>query len=251
MAFVDAAGQVAGVATASAVVALIRRAAGSVAGAGAAACAGSSIILFSGFVHGTSSVEANLFTDGTGTVAGQATVTATAFRTILGKGRVAGTSSFTWIGACLPIRGTSSIVCNPVVEHHLPALRAIVAPSKGFRYLERFERGGLPIFICDRAGPVSPVWVRFTLYQVCPNGGKRWRRGPAQRSPAQGVVGEYYATGRAGESGQPGNWVIVWEFRRNLQSATQSKEMAFQVLDAVAAADPRDTTVRHRKFGWN
>ena len=248
------AGTASGTSTATLTAAVVQGGAGTVTGAATVTCAGSSLVLVSGFVHGTSTATANLFTDGAGQANGAATVTATANRIISGRGRVAGTSSFQWTGAPLPIHGTSTVVCNPVVDHHLPAIRAIVPPNKSFRYLERFERGDLPIFICDQAGPISPVWVRFTLYQVCSmcsSGDKRWRRGPAQRAPAQGVVGEYYATGRAGESGQPGNWVIVWEFRRNLQSATQSKEMEFQVLDAVAANDPRDALVRHRKYGWN
>jgi len=244
-------GTAAGTSTATALGAIIQGGGGTAAGTSIATCAGGTYVIVTAVAHGTITAEASLFIDGAGQADGTSTLVATANRIVLGKGRVVGTSSFVWAGAVLPIHGTSVMVCNPVVDHYPPAIRAIVSPGKSFRYLERFERGGLPVFLCERSGPISPVWVRFTLYQVCPNGGTRWRKGPAQRTPAQGVVGEYYATGRAGESGQPGDWVIVWEFRRNLQSATQSKEMEFQVFDAVAAADPRDVTVRHRKFGWN
>ncbi len=244
------AGTAAGQATVAGTAAVIRGAAGIAAGAATVVGAPGVLILVTGFVNGDGEAVFNPYTDGAGTAAGAATVTGDALRIISVRGRVAGTSSFKWVGAPLPIHGTSFLVGNPVVDRHLPAIRAIVSPSKSFRYLQGFRRGDLPVYICDRSGPVSPVWIRFTLYRVLVDG-SRWRKGPAQRAPAQGQVGEYYATGRAGESGQPGDWVIVWEFRRNLQSATQSKEMEFQVLDAALAADPRDVTVRCRKYGWN
>jgi hypothetical protein len=115
--------------------------------------------------------------------------------------------------------------------------------------MEFFQRGDLAIYIRDAAGPVSPVRVVYTLYQKRPNG-TRFQVGPS-RLPVKGDVGEYYATGRAGELGQPGDWVIVWEYQESPQFKAQTKEMTFRVLDAVMANDPMDATVRCRKYGWN
>jgi hypothetical protein len=136
------------------------------------------------------------------------------------------------------------------VESHLPAVRAVVAPPKTFRYLQVLQRGDLPIYICSRNGPVSPYAVSYTLYQQRPDGTK-FQVGPAGRTPAEGEVGEYYVTGRAGESGQPGCWTVVWTWQRSFDGATETKNMEFRVEDAVLAADPRDVTVRVRKYGWN
>jgi hypothetical protein len=120
---------------------------------------------------------------------------------------------------------------------------------KTFRYMQWYQRDDLSILLCDDNGPVDPVWVRFTLYLVMPSGVRR-QIGVAQRTPVHGGVGEFYASGKAGDGGQPGDWVIVWEFRLESQSVNQTTEMEFQVLDAVAANDPLDETVRCRRYGW-
>lgn len=205
--------------------------------------------LGSGTVEGSSTLEWDYFTNGAGTVAGTSTVSGSGFRTLIARGYIFGTGRFVWAGAPLPIYGRSVVTGHPVVDTHLPAVQAVVAPPKSFRYLQLLQRGDLPIYLCSKTGPVSPFWVGFTMYQVLPCGARK-RVGPFQRTPVKGLVGEFYAVGRAGESGQPGNWVIVWEWRQNFNGAVQSKEMAFRVLDAVAAADPRDSTVRCRKYGW-
>lgn len=123
-----------------------------------------------------------------------------------------------------------------------------MAPS--FRYLQAFQRGDLPLFVSDAEGPVSPYLVVFTMFFVRPDG-SRAQVGPSYRTPVQGDVGEFYATGRAGESGQPGCWMIRWQYQRSFDSDVQCKDMYFRVLDAVQAADPRDTLQRCRKYGWN
>lgn len=121
---------------------------------------------------------------------------------------------------------------------------------KTFRFLQVFQRGDLPIYIYDENGPVVPERINYTLYFVYPTGALRLV-GPAQRTPVSGELGEFYATGRAGESSQPGCWLIRWEFQRTLLDAVQTKEMNFRVFDAVLAADPHDTLTRCRKYGWN
>jgi hypothetical protein len=127
---------------------------------------------------------------------------------------------------------------------------AICPEPKTFRYLHVFQRGDLPIYVFNATGPVVPERIVFTVYFVRPGGALK-QVGPPRRTPVAGMEGEFYATGRAGESDQPGCWMIRWEFQRTLSEAVQTKDMYFQVLDAVLANDPRDTTPRCRKYGWN
>lgn len=207
------------------------------------------IIPSTGIAEGSGELLFASTIDVSGVISGKATVLGSGLKYINVKGLIFGTSGMVF-SAPLPIYGKSTMVGEPVVDRVPLPVNAIVAPPKCFRYMANFQRGDLPIFICDRAGPVSPVRVYYTLFQRRPNG-TVFQVGPSRRTPAQGVVGEYYATGRAGESGQPGQWMIRWEFQRNFQSVTQIKEMDFQVLDAVLANNPRDVTPRVKKYGWN
>lgn len=210
---------------------------------------GGRLLIFTGQAHGLGRMSFDQFIDSPGAAHGFATVSGAGQRIILARGFIFGTSKMTF-SYPLPIFGKGTLVGYPVVDRVLPAINSIVGPTKCFRYLDHFQRGDLPIFISTCAGPVTPVRVSFTLFQLRPDG-SRIQAGPACRKPVSGVVGEFYATGRAGESGQPGQWIIRWEFQQTFQSAIQVKEMCFQVLDAVAARDPRDVTQRCRKFGWN
>lgn len=228
---------------------LIHGGTGTAAGTGQATGTAGLVLIVTGIVHGQSELDYDYFVDSDGTTGGVATVTGSGLRIVVAQGRIAGTSLMVF-SYPLPIFGQGTLTGMPVVDHVPPPISAIVGPPKCFRYLQHFQRGDLPIYISNHAGPVSPVRVVYTLFQVRPDGSRR-QVGPAHRKPVQGVVGEFYATGRAGESGQPGVWVIVWEFQRTFQSAIQCKEMCFQVLDAVLATDPRDVTPRCRKYGWN
>ena len=210
---------------------------------------GGLIILVTGKTAGEGDTSFDISVTTDGHASGLATVHGTGLRILHVTGRIFGSSRMVF-SYPLPIFGRGTLVGHAVVDRIAPPINAIVAPSKCFRYLEHFQRGDLPIFLSNHAGPVSPVRVVFTLYWVRPDG-SRLQVGPANRTPIRGVVGEFYATGRAGESGQPGEWVIRWEFQRTFQSATQCKEMSFRVLDAVLAANPQDATHRCRKFGWN
>jgi hypothetical protein len=244
------AGTAAGVSTVSGASTSAYHVSSSVSGDSATTAAAGTLQLVSGTTSGVGTLEWDYFVNGAGESNGVATVTGVGSRTVVSRGYVRGVGQLLWAGAPMPIYGRATVVGNPVVDHHLPAVKAIVAPPRGFRYLQLLQRGDLPIYICSNSGPVSPFWVSFTMYQVLCCGARK-RVGPFQRTPANGLVGEFYATGRAGETGQPGNWVIVWEWRQNFNGGIQRKEMEFQVLDAVAAADPRDVTVRCRKYGWS
>lgn len=201
-------------------------------------------------VAGQGTLSADLTTTASGTINGTSSVSQPdTIRVREFTGRIYGTSRLLW-SAPRPIHGKTILSAFVVVETIAPAIKAIVAPPKCFRYLQLLQRGDLPIYISDRAGPVSPFRVTFTMFQVRPNGTK-FQVGPAHRTPAAGVVGEYYVTGHAGEQGQPGDWIVRWEYQRSFDGAFQTKEMEFRVLDAVLANDPRDVTVRVQKYGWN
>lgn len=207
------------------------------------------LLIFTGQTGGVGQLIYDNIIESDGLALGQATVIGTGQRTIVVTGRIFGTSKMVF-SAPLPMVGKTVLTGVAVVDKVPLPVNAIVAPPKSFRYLQLLQRGDLPIYISNHAGPVSPVRVVYTMYQVRPDGTK-FQVGPKHRTPAKGVVGEYYATGRAGESGQPGNWLIRWEFQRTFQSAIQIKEMCFRVLDAVLANDPMDVTPRVVKYGWN
>jgi hypothetical protein len=128
--------------------------------------------------------------------------------------------------------------------------RAITMGPKSFRWLQPLQRGDLSVFVCDDRGAITPVRVAYSLIQLRLDGTRKYV-GPQERTPVAGGVGEFYATGRAGESGQPGEWVIEWVYQRTYQSDLQRTEMPFQVLDAVAVGDPREQLERKIKFGWS
>lgn len=119
-----------------------------------------------------------------------------------------------------------------------------------FKWGQFFQPGDLQFFVRDSFGPVNPNSVRYTLYWI--RNGIPFQAGPANRVPGHGPsVGEFYVTGRVGEGGQPGNWLVKWQYQRFFFSEINEKEFRFVVQDAVAAADPRDTTQRIYKFGWD
>jgi len=102
-------------------------------------------------------------------------------------------------------------------------------------------------FVCN---PIGPVWIEYTLYQVV-RGCQLKQVGCHSQRPATCKVGTYYATGCAGEGGQPGQWVIRWRYQRTFADPIIEKDMCYQVLDAVRGPVPGDTTVRNCKYGWD
>lgn len=246
---VNASGTASGVGTMTATVSVLRGGVGIAAGSSTVTGSGGVVYISTGQIGGLGELLWDNFVDSDGSISGLATVTGYGRRILWARGWIFGSSRMTF-SYPLPIYGKGTLTGSPVVDRVPLAIYAIVAPSKCFRYLQTFQRGDLPIYISNPAGAVSPVRVAYTLYQVRPDGSRR-QVGPLNRTPVQGIVGEFYATGRAGESGQPGEWVIRWEFQRTFQSEVQTKEMSFRVLDAVLAADPRDSLVRCRKYGWN
>lgn len=119
-----------------------------------------------------------------------------------------------------------------------------------FQWNQFFQPTDLQFFVRDSFGPVDPNSVRFTLFWY--RNGVPFQAGPANRVPGHGPgLGQFYVTGRAGEGGQPGQWLVRWQYQRFFFSEINQKEFRFVVQDAVAAADPRDITQRVLKYGWD
>ena len=222
--------------------------AGTAAGLGSATATAGLIVLLTGHTSG-SGLLTQAYLEGAGTAAGAASLVGDGLKTLQGAGQLLGLSSMSF-SAPFPIYGVGLLVGTPLVEKVPLPVRAIVATPKTFSYLQLLQRGDLPIYLSTLSGPIAPVRVVYTLYQRRSDG-TMFQVGPKDRVPTKGTPGEYYATGRAGEFGQPGNWVIRWEFQRTYQSEPQIETMCFRVLDAALAQNPMDATVRVRKYGWN
>lgn len=148
----------------------------------------------------------------------------------------------------LPAEGTSSTaIFGEVLRTNLLVKSA---DPKAFKWMQQFQRGDLSLFLCDgREAPVDVKLIFYALYQV--KGQGRVARGPQRRIPSRGVLGEYYATGLAGESGQPGDWVIVWTYQVEPGDPLVNVEYSFRVVDAVVLAASNSLLTRNRKYGWD
>jgi hypothetical protein len=179
--------------------------------------------------------SASLLLGASGTAAGTSSGTGSTIAGISGNAVAPGAGS---------MYGIPSVVCVP------PPVETTFPKPQTFRYLEPIDRGDLAIYYSTCSGPVDPVRVVYSVFEIRPDGSLK-QVGPLERIPAHGAVGEYYATGRAGECGQPGKWLIRWEAQLSFSSEPLVKEMCFRVQDAVLANSPDDITCRAVKYGWN
>ena len=207
--------------------------------------------ILGGHSYGTSFTSGILVTDAEGF--SQGTSLAISSDTVVirsSSGHSYGTSTFTWSTPNTSY-GTSSAAAHAVVERPSPPVNAKLCPPKTFTWLQLFQRGDLPLYLCDgQGGRIGAISVYFSLIRIRPDG-TRQMVGPQNRIPAKGFVGEYYATGLAGELGQPGKWVIQWRYQVSPNGPTQTAEMPFVVTDAVSAPNPRSILERTSKFGWS
>jgi hypothetical protein len=245
----DASATALGSSSASAFAVILVTASGTFVGSSSSSSSAGVNHLSSAFFEGGSSFEWDYLIEAEASFAGSSSATADA-HTAVGASAFFHGGSFFLYGTLLPIQGSSFFVVSAVVDVHLPPIRAITMGPKTFRWLQTLQRGDLPVFICDASTPMIPARITYRLAQVRLDGTRKYV-GPQNRTPVPGNVGEFYATGRAGESGQPGLWVIEWLYQRTYQSDVQRTEMPFQVLDAVAAGDPREQLDRKIKFGWS
>jgi hypothetical protein len=124
----------------------------------------------------------------------------------------------------------------------------IVKSSPGvFKWGHPFQRGDLPIYITDTAGnPLDPYSIKFTLlYQPRKHYEDRPAvpchpviAGPCHRVPVQAALGEYYATGCAGECGQPGQWYAKWVVEEYFQGPLLEEMFGFEVFDTAQYFPP-------------
>lgn len=249
MAVVDASGTAEGTSTASATEAVFVVCSLAFEGGSFVEAIGGIRQIVSGTFVGESAFAWSYGVDAAATFTGEAFVACDAGVIVEAKALAVGRSRFSYEPPQV-IRGWSSFIIRTVVDRHLPSLRATTLGPKSFRWLQPFQRGDLPVLIYDQGLPSVPYRVTYNLAQLRPDGSRRYV-GPRERVPASGDTGEFYVTGCAGESGQPGQWVIEWKFQRTPQAAVETAEMRFQVLDAVATADPRERLSRKTKYGWS
>jgi hypothetical protein len=103
-----------------------------------------------------------------------------------------------------------------------------------FNYGQVFQMGDLPIYITDLANnPLGPYLVKFTMYYYPKNSQCAVRVGAEDRTPVNVGVGEYYATGVAGQCGQPGDWYIEWKIQEAFDSTLVKECFRFKVFDSA------------------
>jgi hypothetical protein len=249
MAIFNSSGTVSGTSSASSAAGVVTRVSAGIGGSGDLTAAIGVVRVASSRFSGTSTLEWDYVQDASATISGTSPMTASALVAVTGIGVFQGGSSFRY-SVPLVIAGSSFMSMATQVDTHLPPIRAITMAGKTFSWLQLLQRGDLSVFICDALGPVIPFAIKYRLIQVRLNG-SRQAVGPRERTPVPGVAGEFYATGRAGEHGQPGQWIVEWTFQRASQSEVQVVELPYMVLDAVLSGDPLDVTCRKVKFGWN
>jgi len=189
-------------------------------------------MLFSGNVWGQGSLYLR-HSDWSGVIDGTSIVSGTLGRVRLLSGHVYGTSKLDFAYP-LPIWDVATMVAFFEVFKVKPPLSCKSHP-RTYRWGQSFQRGDLGIWFSEIGqGPVSPFKVTYTLYRGLQGCVPRLI-GPCARHPAQGDLGEYYATGIAGEGGQPGRWRIVWHYQMFYNGPVYEDSMCFEVQDAIAA----------------
>lgn len=246
MAILDGAGTASGSSSASGQAAITFGLSETVNGASSASCVGGINSINSGQFLGSSEMLWDFFQDGAGTALGSSTASGSGHVLKSGRGVFAGTS-FMVQSTLLPIWGTSFMSMAPQVQR---LTKPSLSGQKTLRWNQLLQRGDLAIYFREGSGGISPIVVVYSLYFIRSDG-SRQPVGPQNKSPVAGDVGEFYVAGRAGESGQPGCWVIEWKYQISTAHLLEVVEMPFLVLDAVLAQDPFDITDRRVKFGWN
>ena len=210
-------------------------------------------IAFSGHVDGATTLSDGLVVDTGGTVAGLSMLS-TPFVEVIRNFRGT-TYGVTTPRDALPyaVYGTSTLqLVMPEITREPRAILACACPGpKEFRWGQVFQRGDLTLIVSDPSGtPLSPYEVTYTLYRMLAPSLPH-QVGPTGRRPVMQKTGEYYATGTAGETGQPGDWQIVWTLRRSFNGPTTTEVFAFRVVDAISSPILGDPTCRKRKYGWS
>jgi hypothetical protein len=150
-----------------------------------------------------------------------------------------------------PIFGVANISAYMEVVHVWPPVCGSSPITGTFKWGQGFGPEDLAICLTDLDGnPTDPICISYTLYQA-QLGCALKQIGPEDRKPSHPSVGCYYATGDAGDCGQPGVWAICWKYQRTFGDPVVVKCCYFLVLDSVLCPVPGDTLLRECKYGWD
>jgi len=253
MSEIDLSGSATGSGTTSGSLAVSARLQGATSGSGTVS--GASLyrdLVFSGSTIGFAEVFLNPVGNFSGTTSGVGTTFAPALvRTRALSGRTGGKGD-TVSSDPLPILGAGFTHGYLDLVTVLPPVLCPPAAPPTFRLGQILTRGDLSLVLTGPTGleRISPYEVSYTFYRVL-SGDTLAQVGPSGRTPVAAGVGEYYATGAAGEGGQPGDWVVAWAYRRSFGAPLIYESHPFRVVDAVLGPISGDPTNRVTKYGWD
>ena len=191
-------------------------------------------ILVGGQVQGIGAFQDLLSIFVSGTTEGQGTAEATLYRVLPLRGRVEGQGriqeSPAWrFGGCGLLSGYLDVRRVP------PPVSHMLRPIPSFRWGHEFEPDDLMLALVNSVGtPYAPASIFFRMLRVVQGG--VFPVGPQVRKPVTDPkrLGVYHASGVAGELGQPGRWVIEWQWKQYSYTPIKIERRPFVVLDAVA-----------------
>lgn len=112
--------------------------------------------------------------------------------------------------------------------------------SVAFSPGQEIGRGDLDIFLTNSAGnPANAAEIYYDIYYVDTTGGLPGQEvliAPAQRTPVNPSVGEYYAALAVPPGASPGDYRIRWTFRELPGLPLQGVVQEFAVVDPTLAA---------------
>lgn len=210
-------------------------------------------MLLSGQYEGSTTLDDGTFEYLSGDTAGNTSLSTTNARLVLNLSGA--TYGATNLGNSnpLPIVGHTALASYMEIVSGISVAQLCTCDEgKVFRWGHVFTRFDLPLYIKDSSCtlPRGPFEVTYAMYRLLGNGIYQLA-GPSCRTPVNQRVGEYYATGTAGEFGQPGDWQIRWSIRRSFNDPVVTKTYSFRVVDSVSSAIPGDPTDRKIKYGWS
>jgi hypothetical protein len=209
-------------------------------------------LIIGGQAYGFGDLGDHLLIVTAGTAVGQGDATGDIVRVMPLQGRAIGGSNL-YESVPEPIIGCAYVNATYVVDRVPCPVICPGAVRQSFRWAHTFVAGDLMLAIRDVAGnPFAPIMVLYRMYQVLPGGGLLPVGDPNRRPAKCGKrLGVYYATGTAGECGQPGDWLIEWRWQRSTFAPPQVERYPFRVLDAVLDTSVTDPTCRTAKYGWD
>jgi hypothetical protein len=226
---------------------------GTVSGAGSVTGTAYRKMIVSGRVEGDGALTLGHQLEAGGTLAGSGSVTGTlrVIKSVSGNVRGSGAVVLSYPE---PLVGSGTLTAFMEVTRVPPSPcsspTSPCCPTLEFRWLQAFQKGDLTLSVVDNLGrPVGPVEVSYALFQVLPSC-VLVPHGCGGRQPAMASLGVYYATGNAGEGGQPGLWLIRWSYRKSIGGPVIVQDVNFRVVDSILRHIPGDLTQRGCKYGW-